>query len=335
MKIYLRLLRYLRPYLGRLALALGCMALFAATNFVSLGMISPLMSVLFRGAAGAQQVAAPASTSPPPLAVSLPGARTGLRPATLVSELGERWIVRARPLVALERICVILLVIFLLKNAADYVQAFLMVSIEQGVIRDLRSALYGHLQELSLSFYHGRRTGMLVSRVTNDMEYLRAALASSISNLVKHGLTLVGALVWVFVVSWQLALLSLAIVPPVGLTLATIGRKMRKRSGQAQERMADMTAILQEAISGVRVVKAFGMEEFERGRFDQANERFYGAFVHLRRVSAAAQPVTEIGIVVVAVAMLWFGGREIFRHHGLPPSRSCCSWAPCLPCSRP
>jgi subfamily B ATP-binding cassette protein MsbA len=82
--------------------------------------------------------------------------------------------------------------------------------------------------------------------------------------------------------------------------------------------MADMTAILQEAISGVRVVKAFGMEEFERGRFAQANEGFYGAFVHLRRVSAAAQPVTEIGIVVVAVAMLWFGGREIFRHHGLP-----------------
>jgi len=318
MKIYLRLLRYLRPYLGRLALALGCMALFAATNFVSLGMISPLMSVLFRGTPGVEQVAAPVSNSPPPVVSPAP-VRGGLHPAALVSELGDRWIVRARPLVALERICVILLVIFLLKNAADYVQAFLMVSIEQGVIRDLRSVLYGHLQELSLSFYHGRRTGMLVSRVTNDMEYLRAALASSVSNLVKHGLTLLGALVWVFVVSWQLALLSLAIVPPVGLTLATIGRKMRKRSGRAQERMADMTAILQEAISGVRVVKAFGMEEFERGRFDQANERFYGAFVHLRRVSAAAQPVTEIGIVVVAVAMLWFGGREIFRHQGLPP----------------
>ncbi len=315
MKAYLRLLRYLRPYLGRLTLALAGMALFAATNFVSLGMISPLMSVLFRPAAHAPAVA----LAPAPPAASLPGAHLGLRPATWLNELGERWIVRARPIVALERICVILLVIFLLKNVADYVQAFLMVSVEQGVIRDLRSALYGHLHELSLSFYHGRRTGVLVSRVTNDMEYLRAALASSVSNLVKHGLTLLGALVWMFVVSWQLALLSLAIVPPVGLTLATIGRKMRKRSGRAQERMADMTAVLQEAITGVRVVKAFGMEGFERARFDQANESFYRAFVHLRRVSAAAQPVTELGIVVLAVSMLWFGGREIFLHHGLAP----------------
>ena len=94
---------------------------------------------------------------------------------------------------------------------------------------------------------------------------------------------------------------------------------MRKRSGRAQERMADMTAILQESISGVRVVKAFGMEEFERTRFDRANQEFYGAFVHLRRVSAAAQPLSEIAIVLAAVAMLWFGGRQIFTSHGLSP----------------
>ncbi|HVP15486.1 MAG TPA: ABC transporter ATP-binding protein, partial [Terriglobales bacterium] len=320
MKVYLRLLRYLRPYLGRLGLALACMAIFAGTNFVSLGMISPLMSVLFRPAAaahGAGAASAPFVTPAP--GVALPLARGGLRPAAIVAELGDRWIVRARPLVALERICVILLVVFLIKNLADYVQAFLMVSIEQGVIRDLRSELYAHLQELSLSFYHGRRTGVLVSRITNDMEFLRAALASSVSNLVKHGLTLIGALVWVFVVSWPLALLSLAVVPPVGLTLATIGRKMRKRSGRAQERMADMTAVLQEGITAARVVKAFGMESFEGERFDRANDRFYSAFVHLRRVSAAAQPVTEMGIVVVAVAMLWIGGRQIFLHHGLAP----------------
>ncbi len=316
MKAYLRLLRYLRPYVGRLAVALACMALFAATNFVSLGMISPLMSVLFRSAGGgAAAVTATAPAAPGGALATV----TGLQLPGVVSELGERWIVRAQPLVALERICVILLVIFLLKNLADYLQAFLMVSIEQGVIRDLRSALYAHLQELSLSFFHGRRSGMLVSRVTNDMEYLRAALASSISNLVKHGLTLLGALIWVFVTSWQLALLSLLVVPPLGLTLAGVGRKMRKRSGRAQERMADMTAVLQESIAGVRVVKAFGMEGFERTRFNRANQGFYAAFVHLRRVSAAAQPLTELAIVVVAVAMLWVGGRQIFTHQGLAP----------------
>jgi ATP-binding cassette, subfamily B, bacterial MsbA len=308
---YLRLLRYLRPYLGRFVLALACMALFGVMNFVSLGMISPVMSVLFGQGARAQV----AMTAPTPLGA----VQSAVPAAARISDLGERWIVRARPLVALERICIILVVIFVLKNLADYLQAFLMVSVEQGVIRDLRSALYGHMQDLSLSFYHGRRTGMLVSRVTNDMEFLREALASSIGTLVKRGLTLAGALTYVFVISWQLALLSLLVVPPLGLTLAGVGRKMRKRSGRAQERMADMTAILQESISGVRVVKAFGMEEFERRRFDRANQEFYGAFVHLRRVSAAGQPLTELAIVLAAVAMLWFGGRQIFEHHGLSP----------------
>ena len=311
MKSYLRLLRYLRPYRARLVLAVACMTVFGAMNFVSLGMVSPLMSVLFRQGARAQV----AMTATTPLSVVQAGGPLAAR----ISEKVERWVERTSPLVALEHICIIVVVIFVLKNLADYLQAFLMVSIEQGVIRDLRTALYSHMQDLSLSFYHGRRTGMLVSRVTNDMEFLREALASSISTMVKRGLTLVGALIWVFVTSGQLGLLSLLVVPPLGLALAGLGRKMRKRSGRAQERMADMTAILQESISGVRVVKAFGMEEFERKRFAQANQEFYSAFVHLRRVTGAAQPLTELAIVLAAVAMLWFGGRQIFAQQGLSP----------------
>ncbi len=315
MKAYLRLIRFLRPYALRLALALLCMALFAGMNFVSLGMISPLMGVLFER--HAPVVAAPALPGVAPAAAQ-PGAVLGVWPEPIRS-WGVRTLVRVPRLVALERICLILLAVFLLKNLADYLQAFLMVYVEQGVIRDLRARLYAHLQTLSLSFYHGRRTGALVSRVTNDMEYLRAAIASSVSNLVKDGLTLAGALAWVFHTSWRLALLSLLIVPPVTLSLAVIGRKMRKRSGRAQERMGDMTGVLQESISGVRVVKAFGMEGFERAKFERANQGFFGAFVHLRRVSAAARPLSEFAIVGVAVALLWFGGREMFVGQALAP----------------
>jgi subfamily B ATP-binding cassette protein MsbA len=96
---------------------------------------------------------------------------------------------------------------------------------------------------------------------------------------------------------------------------------MRKRSNQAQERMADVTSRLHETIVGARVVKAFGMEAYETSRFAEANQRFFRAFVHLRRVSAAARPVSEYAIVVVAVAMLWFGGREIFEGRGLAPQQ--------------
>ena len=322
MRSYLRLLAYLRPYTTALASALVCMALYATMNFASLGMISPLMSVLF-------ERPAPGAVEAPAVALSGPDGAVAARPARRGDRLpgwpeplrswGQRVLVDARPLVALERICIIFLGVFFLKNLADYLQGFLMASIEQAAIRDLRSNLYAHLHRLSLSFYHGRRTGTLISRITNDVEYLRASLASGISNLVKDGLTLMGCMVWVFRLSWVLALLSFLVLPPIAFILVLIGRKMRKRSTLAQERMADITGILQETFAGVRVVKAFGTEGFEQQRFDQANRGFFRAFVRLRRVSAAARPLSEMAIVAVAVAMLWFGGREIFVTHALQP----------------
>src|SRR5262249_51912975 len=114
-----------------------------------------------------------------------------------------------------------------------------------------------------------------------------------------------------------LALLSLVILPPAAWALVVIGRKMRRRSTRAQERMAEVASIAQETAAGVRVVKGFGMEGYERDRFAAANSDFYRAFVRLRRVSAAARPVSEYAIVLVAVTMLWIGGREIFVSHTL------------------
>ncbi len=312
MKTYRRLLGYLKPYRLRLAGALACMALYAATSAISISAISPFMQTLFEEprhpGAGMQVAGAPAT------AVDVP--RILPRP---LRELLERTLGGARPLVRVERICLLVLVVLLLKNLADYAQAFLMVSVEQAVIRDLRDALYAQFQRLSLAFYHGQRAGLLISRVTNDVEYLRASLAAGLGNMIKDGLTLAACLALVFGASWRLALLSMAILPPAGLALAAIGRKMRKRSTQAQVRMGELTGILQETLTGARVVKAFGMESAERERFGRANQAYHRAFVHLRRVSAAARPVSEYAIVVVAVAMLWFGGHEIMVSHTLKP----------------
>ena len=306
MRVYLRLLGFLKPYRLRLAAALACMVLYAATSAASLGLIAPFMKVLFEGAHGTTAAAT--------------GDRLAGWPAPL-RQLVERWFLDVAPLIALERVCVFILIVLFVKNAADYLQAFLMVSVEQSAIRDLRSRVYAHLQSLPLAYFHGSRAGTLLSRITNDVEYLRASLAAGIGNLVKDSLTLAGCLTWVFLASWRLALLSSIVLPPVALALVAIGRKMRRRSNAAQERMADLTNILQETISGARVVKAFGRERAESERFAAMNDRYYRAFVHLRRVSAAARPVSEYAVIVVAVAMMWFGGREIFVSHTLEPQQ--------------
>ena len=305
MTIYLRLLGYVRPYRMRLIVAFACMGVYALTSMFSISAVSPFLQLLFARPGG--HVAG----TPGPELRGVPWMPHALRVQL------EQMLLDPRPMVGLERVCLLIRGVLLIKNVADYLQAFLMVSIEQSVMRDLRSALYAHLQRLSLSYFHGQRAGRLISRITNDVEYLRASIAASLSNLVKDGLTLLGLLLVVFAASWRLALISMLILPPAGLLLAWIGHKMRKRSGQAQERMGELTGIVQETVTGARVVKAFGMEAAEQRRFDAMNQAYFRSFVHLRRVSAAAAPVSEYAVVLVAVIMLWLGGREIFVTHTL------------------
>lgn len=314
---FARLLGLLRPYRLRLALALGCMVLYSLSSTIALALISPFMRVLFATVGGGSAAGAGASAIPDVAA----GASRASGLIGAARDLLESAIGGARPIVAFERLCLMLLALFLIKNVADYAASYLTVSVEQAAMRDARRKLFAHLQALPLAFYHREKQGALMSRLTSDIEALRGTLAAGISNLVKDGLLLAGCLVLVFTASWRLALFSLVVVPPVGIALATIGRKMRKRSGVAQERMAELTGILQEVIFGARVVKAFGMERYEEQRFDRANTGYFRAFVRLRGVSAAARPLSEYAVILVAVAIAWMGAREIFEHRSLPPDR--------------
>jgi ABC-type multidrug transport system fused ATPase/permease subunit len=238
MAVYLRLLRYLRPYRGRLLVALLCMGLYALSNYTAIRLISPFAQVFFE-TGGRNQVTSqlvPEARRAEILARANEPFRLDnmKRWPELIHARGERTLL-AGPLVALERICLFILLAMILKNVSDYIQAFLMVSVEQAAIADLRSEVYAHLQKLSLSFYHSRRTGTLISRITNDVEYLRAALASGISNLVKDGLTFTACLVLMFQASWRLALLSFLILPPAALALTLIDARcasapLRRRS---------------------------------------------------------------------------------------------------------
>src|SRR5262245_34140899 len=248
------------------------MVLYAVATTVSLGMVSPFMQVLFErtgqgpdAAEGTGGFAVHGQVDPARTAAlaaePLRANNLARWPAVLRARV-ERSIVLARPLVALERICLFILVVLLIKNVADYLQSVLMMTLEQAAIRDLRAALHGHLQELSLSFIHARRAGSLLSRVTNDVEFLRNALASGISTFVKDALTLAGAVGLAFYASWRLTLLSMLVLPAASFALQWLSRKMRRRSNIAQERMGDVTAVLQESLTGARVVRAFGMEAF-------------------------------------------------------------------------
>ena len=321
MSDFLRLLSFLRPYRVRMSMAIACMVLYALANTVAISLVQPLMAVMFTSMGSpsgspplAAPLALPTASAPGPLGAILDQVK-------LLQHGFEQMLLSVPPLQRFERVSLAIVLLFLLKNAADYAASYLSVSVEQSATRDIRRALFAQLQRLSLGFYHGNRSGVLISRITNDVEAVRGALAAGISNLLKDGLSLIGCLVLVFVASWKLALFSMLILPPAALALVTIGRKMRKRSGTVQERMGDLTGVLQESIGGARVVKAFGMEQFEEQRFERSNSGYFRAFVRLRRVSAAAKPLSEYAVILVAVAIAWFGAREIFQSHSMPPER--------------
>ncbi|HEY6221525.1 MAG TPA: ABC transporter ATP-binding protein, partial [Candidatus Eisenbacteria bacterium] len=225
------------------------------------------------------------------------------------------------PIRSLNRICLTLLIVFLLKNAFDYLQSVLTVWVEQAVVRDLRNEVYSHLHQLSLSFFHSRRTGALLSRLTNDISLVRGALAAGFSNLIKSGLLLAVCLFWIFWTSWRLALLSVIVIPPSIFLIVWLGKKLRRRSTITQERMADLNSILQETLTGIRVVKAFSMEEFEKRKFARAAQDFFRSFVRQKRLGSMAGPLTEFLGVVAATLVLWYGGHEILLQRALEPQQ--------------
>ena len=281
---YIRLLGFMRPYWRRLLAAFMCMAVFAILSGVSLGMILPFVNILFEdrvlveGDAVAPSmgnaeagVAAPAGTRADSGESAPSGERdTRAGVATVESfkdDVKSRLLglfVSDTPAEALARICAALLIVFFIKSLFGYLQSFLMITIEQSAIRDIRDRLFARLSELSLSFFHGERTGQLISRITNDVTLVRRALVASLANLFRESLLTLFYLALAVWVSWRLALITFVILPPIVFVMARIGRRLRKRSARIQERMADITSTLQESISGIRVDKAFGMEEYER-----------------------------------------------------------------------
>ncbi len=326
MKIAFALLGTLRPYRRLLVQTFLASLAFAILSGASIGMISPLTRALF-----ARSGAKNAVEQAPGVAES--GTKSTGQVESPLERLAERagaggirdrieaLLYAGEPASALKRVCIAILLVFFLKGLAGYIEQILVNKIEQAVVRDLRNRIFAHYTTLSLDFFHRRRAGHLISRVTNDVGLVRGALTSGLFVTTREILLLIASLFWVFWVSVPLALVSLVVVPPSALLIVALGKRLRRSSERTQERMADLTAVLHETIAGMRVVKAFAMEPFEIGRFRDAAERAYRAFVRLRRYWALSSPLSEFVGVAAAVAVIAYGGKLILIERTLAPDR--------------
>jgi subfamily B ATP-binding cassette protein MsbA len=306
MKDYFRLLSNLRPHLKYLIPAMIFMALFAAMSGFSITMIIPFTKIVFSQPGEISQSALNQEQD----ADQEEGSLVVLLPETLKKKFNQI-IIGKTHLETLGRFCILVFLIFLVKNLFWYAQSFLIVRVEQGVIMDLRNKLYRHFHLLPLEYFHGQRTGVLISRITNDITLVKGAVANGFAQAIRQGFLVIVYLFLVFWASWKLAFIALALFPFAMLIIGKFGQTVKRSSFVTQEKMGAMTSVLQETISGIRVVKAFVMEKFEIKKFMDTTRDYFKTMVRLTRIGSLAPPLTEILGVFAAVLLLWFAGREI------------------------
>lgn len=221
---------------------------------------------------------------------------------------------------ALMKICFMVLFAFFLKNIFSYLQAYFMSYVEFGAMKDLRDLAYQHLHQLPMSFFKQERVGNLISRFTNDVTIVQSSISAAFLNLIREPLTIIVFLFIAVSISWQLTLMALIVLPFTMLIIWWVGLKLRKQSGRIQSKMADITSILQETISGVKIVKAFGMEEYENRKFLGETRNYFKLILKIVRVRNLSSPLTEFLSVIIGVVIIYYGGILVLQENTLKAS---------------
>ena len=284
-----RLLRYAKPYRTRLILGVVALALLGMAEGVIALMITPMID----------RILAPASNDPQLPLVKLPGNHTIYLNSFLPRSLHWGWTIFS----------VALVLIFVVKAIAEYLGVVEVQFAGQSAITDLRNQVYEKLVRQPMEFLQRQSTGRLISAVVNDVERARIVLSDSLALFFRYIFTLFFLLVVMFVVNWQMALASVLLLPVVLLPVRKLGKRIRRSTETSQLHLGELSQILQETLSGNRVVKAFGMEGFEIARFKerarwllQENMRWIRSFV-------ITSPLMDLlSAVVIALVLLYARG---------------------------
>ena len=316
MKTYRRLLSYVKPSWKSLAGSIICTILFTIFSGLLVLFVGPFLKTVF---------------SPEGFVVPNEMSMTEMKPepekvlpflsaiSAKMKALAAQLVVGETRLESLKRLCLLVVIVALMKNVFRYFQGYLMAYVVQRLVMGLRNDLYRHFHCLSLSYFHGERTGQLISRVTNDVSLVNAGVAAGFVDMIKNPMLILCYTVILFYFSWRLTLFAAVIFPLAFLVIHRFGAQIQQQSRIAQEKMADITSILQETISGIRVVKAFAMERFEIHKFSQKIGEYFKTVLRMTRIQKLFGPVNETLITIVCVMILWYGGSQVLTSGALEP----------------
>ncbi len=213
-----------------------------------------------------------------------------------------------------------ILTIFLVRAAASFASDYLSGYVGQKMTVDLRSDLNDHLQRLPLSFFNRTPTGVMLSRVINDVGLVVQATTNGVFSIFGDGTSLVTLLAAAFYLDWRLALIGFVVFPLAVLPVVRFSKRMRKMTKDAQRQLSGLAVVLQETFQGNRVVKAFSMEDYERRRFDTELRRLFRIYMRVTKIKALTGPMIEVMAAFAVVAVLWWGTTSVVTGTRTPGS---------------
>jgi len=259
----------MRPYLGKVALAVVCMVTGAAANAGYAMLMDPVVNKIFTQ--------------------RIEGALVPLAAAVLAT--------------------------FAIKSVANYGEAVFLSKVGLRVIADMQSRLFGHLMRLDVAFFHANPTGKTLSRLTNDISQMRFAVSDALTGAGRDASSVLFLIAAMFYQDWRLSCWTFLVFPVAILPISKLGRRMRKVTSNTQEQLGQLTTYLEQAIQGIRVVKAYSMEEYEKSKVNALVDRLQNLIYGAARVRAASSPIMELlGGVAITVVILYGGSRVIHGH---------------------
>lgn len=296
LKIYLSVLRFLLPYWKRIALVILLSALTSALSVIGVVLIGPIMTMLFKQN----------GASAMPLTMPLPG---------FVNDAFRSLIEAPTQRESLARLCYCVFGVFLLKNFVNYLSGLASNAIDNRVMREIREKVFNHLCSLSLDYFHRNQAGTLISRVMSDTGTLNGLLLPLFLAIVRRPLEAVGYLYAVLKISPWLTLIALVTSILSVILVRVLGKAIRRYSHRMQDSMWQLTNVVSEVFSSMRIVKAFATEKYEAGRFSEQTARFQRYARKHAAVDNLFGPINEIFAIAALVVVLWYGGLSVIEGH--------------------
>ncbi len=285
--MYGRLFRFVRPHVWRMAGTVACNIAAAILDVFSFTLLIPFLDAIF-------------------------GTETQSGPINKLQEqLIGAFLQGDDKMASLRNVILVILAAVMLKNVMVWLSGQLGASVQEYVTRDLRNAVYAHVQRLPLAYFTRTKVGQILARILTDSAQTKQVITEAVTRSIQSFAVVVTTIVALFAISWRLTLLALVIAPIlIGLLQPLLG-KLRKGHKRLGNQYGDMTAIVQESISGIRLVKSYGAESYEEERFRNASDGYSKGMVRVTRIAYLAQPITETVGTAIAVTILWIGAREV------------------------